>query len=549
MSKTTNFDLDKLATTDDYAISQFNDNMDIIDEEMAKPPLTVNETEPDPVTRNINLEVVPLADNLTSDQAQINIGTFVERTSGGEASIADGSAWLSDLKGNQTKTGYIAESIQMSVTQADPTSENPISATLDRDEFVEAVTSSGTIILTYTTEWSADPADYGITVTGTPVNGDTITVVYVKENRGTITTASPTSFLSTGWNLYNHSAGYAQVVKYSDEYGFAISGTYTGLKFAATLSGEQTTITPTDGYFTVPSDGYVFVTGGNNTDTEIWMTWSDWTEEANEGVFAAYSSTTIDLSGVMVNFPAGLCKIGNVYDEINLNIGKAYSRIHRLEYTAENLESVIASGVAYDTDTNYIYAVRVEPVTYTITLDGEYTVSDHGIEVFNGTSVAITASLLYGNSLKNKLERDVLTISQGLVNNLESDATDKALTAKQGKALADQVATLNTHIVTIHTATNGNIHLFRNGNIVVCNIADGSYSTDAYGQITINSSTTLIPSGYRPYNEKYQIVDSYVNTRVQFETNGAIVLPAKMSASGVNIRCSATWITNDAMPT
>ena len=43
MSQTTNFDLEKLATTDDYAISQFNDNMDIIDEEMAKPPLTVNE--------------------------------------------------------------------------------------------------------------------------------------------------------------------------------------------------------------------------------------------------------------------------------------------------------------------------------------------------------------------------------------------------------------------------------------------------------------------------------------------------------------------------
>ena len=89
------------------------------------------------------------------------------------------------------------------------------------------------------------------------------------------------------------------------------------MKYAATLSGEQTTITPVDGYFTVPGDGYVFVTGGNDTDTEIWMTWSDWTEEANSGTFAAYSQTTIDLSGVMANFSAGLMRIGNYYDEIN----------------------------------------------------------------------------------------------------------------------------------------------------------------------------------------------------------------------------------------
>ena len=442
MSDTTNFGLKKLADTDPYAISQFNDNMDKIDSEMAKPPLTVNGTEPDSTTRDIEINTVPLADNLTSEEAQINTGTFILRTSGGEASIADGPAWLSDIKGNMVKTGYVAESIQMTVTLADPTTESPISANIDRDAFVAAVSSSQTITLTYSTAWSADPASYGITVTGTPVAGDQIVVVYVKENRGTITTANPTSFLSTGWNLYNHAAGYARVVNYSEEYGFMIDGTYTSLKFAATLSGEQTTITPIDGYFTVPSDGYVFVTGGNDTDTEIWMTWSDWTEQANGGTFAKYSSSSIDLSGVMVDFPAGLMKIGNVYDEINLNIGKAYSRIQRLEYTDENLEDVIASGVEYDTDTNYIYAVRVEPVVYTISLDGEYTVSDHGIEEFIGTAVALTASALYGNDLKGKLRRDVLTISQ---QTLTSDQKAQVL-QNIGAGSAADVAALNSLI-------------------------------------------------------------------------------------------------------
>lgn len=405
------FNLFKPAKTDPQKVQKLNENFDIIDTEMHRPPLTVNGVEPDS-TRDIGITTVPLADNLTSEEAQINTGTYVIRTSGGEASIADGAAMLSDIKGSMIKTGYVAESIQMSVTQADPSSDAPISATLDHDAFVEAASASGTYSFVFSNAWSVDPASYGITVTGTPVAGDQIIVVYVKENRGTITTATPTSFVSTDWNLYNHAAGYARVVDYSSEYGFMIEGTYTALKFSETLSGEQITITPVDGYFTVPSDGYVFVTGGNDTDTIIWMTWSDWTEEANGGVFEAYTQTSVDLSGVMVNFPDGLMNIGNVYDEINLNIGKAYSRIEKMEYTEENLEAVIASGVPYDTDTGYIYAVRVEPAVYTISLDGEYTVSDHGEEMFLGTSVPLTASSLYGNDLKGKLRRDVLTISQ-----------------------------------------------------------------------------------------------------------------------------------------
>ena len=129
-------------------------------------------------------------------------------------------------------------------------------------------------------------------------------------------------------------------------------------------------------------------------------------------IMKPYSQTMIDLSGLMVSFPDGLMRVGNVFDEINLNTQRAYSRIQKLEYTAENLEDVIDSGVPYDTDTNYIYAVRETPVTLIISLSGEYTVSDHGIELFNGTTVPLTAYSLYGQDLKGKLRRDVLTISQ-----------------------------------------------------------------------------------------------------------------------------------------
>ena len=403
-TQTPYFDLYKREETDSYDIEKYNDNLDIIDTEMHKPPLTVNLQEPDS-SRNIDITTVPLADNLTSDEAQLNTGTYIIRTSGGEASISDGEASLSVILGNMEKTGYVAESISPSVV-------GDISITIDHDTFVAYVTSSSTITLTYTTGWSADPANYGITVTGTPTNGDSITIVYVKENRGTITTASPTSFISTGWNLYNHTAGYARVINYSSEYGFMINGTYTALQFSESLSGERTTVTPVNGYFVVPSDGYVFVTGGNSTDTEIWMTWSDWVDEPNGGVFEAYTQSTIDLSGLMVSFPDGLMKVGNYADEINLNTQSAVSRITKMAYSDENLATVIASGVPYDTDTNYIYAVRAYPVTYSISLSGDYTVSDHGMEMFLGTTVPLTATSIYGQDLKGKLRRDVLTISQ-----------------------------------------------------------------------------------------------------------------------------------------
>ena len=451
---TENFELELIQGSDDYSYSPFNDNMRKIDAEMAKPPLTVNGVDPDAETRNIQLTTVPLADNLTSDEAQINTGTYIARTSGGEASIANGTASLNQILGFMRKTGYVEESIV-------PSSSNPdLSVSVDRDTFVGVVTSSQTITLTYTTGWSTDPATYGITVTGSPSNGDTITVVYTKGSRGTITPAFPTSFISTGWNLYNHVLGCARVVNYSDDYGFKIEGTYTALEFGESLStpvGERESITPVNGYFTVPADGYVFVTGGNGTDTAIWMTWSDWTEDANGGVFEAYTQDVIDLSGLMVNFPYGLMKVGNIADEINFNTQKMYSRVTRYDYSDETLESIIASGVPYDTDTNYIYAARVEAVTYNISLDATYDVSDHGMEIFNGTSVPLTASSIYGQDLKNKLRRDVLTISQQTLSPAQKSQVLENIGAASAAALGivgETKSKLESSSVSVPSSTN-----------------------------------------------------------------------------------------------
>lgn len=467
-----------------------HENLEILDEEVWKRGKAFNgQTVGE--DGGFHVRTIPYAENLETSSSQSSDENYIIRTTGGDASLRDGDAWLTLIKGTRKHTGYVPQSIQMTVTpmarpvpaaitatlneetfiayvqeagtytityttdwstspaaygitvsnepisgdsitvvwdgESDPEmtvnaverqAPNTISATIDDSVFVAYVTQSGTTTLTYSTSWSADPTLYGITVTGTPIAGDVITVVYVKEVRGTITQSNPETFVSTGWNLYNHALGYARVIVYSETYNFKISGTYTALEFATTPTGTRTTITPVSGAFSIPGDGYLFVTGGNSTDTAIWMTWSDWASGYNwtgteQGEFAAYTEDEIDFSSFMAtNFPYGLMQVGTVQDEINLNIGIATSCVVRQAYNATNLANAKASGRQYEYDENYIYIERETPVTYTVGIDGDYMAYDHGLEYFTGTAQEVYAQTLYGANLKNKLERDVLTISQ-----------------------------------------------------------------------------------------------------------------------------------------
>ena len=400
---------------------------------------SVNSTSPD-TNGNVQINKVPIADNLDSSIRQQSSGDYIVRTSGGSASLSDGPASLLRVMGNSVRTGYTPESISFSVN-----SDSCDASITNMATFRSEMGDSGTLTLSYTSSWSADPTDYGITVVGTPENGDSIVAVWVKEVRGTITNAEPSGFSVTGWNLYSNTAGYARVVKYSDEYGYGISGTYTSLAFSATESGEQTAITVTGGLFVVPSDGYVWVTGGDST-TAIWATWSDWTT-GYQGSYQAYSKTTISLAAVMAScFEDGLCGVEGVRDYIDIAGGYAYKWIDVLEYSDENLAVAEASGRVYTYDEDSIYLARasatVTALTSTLAINGAYTVNSHGLEMFDGTLVDVGSMTSYSADLKNRLERDVVTKSQDLVDNLNSSATDKALTARQGKAINDNLSGL-----------------------------------------------------------------------------------------------------------
>ena len=383
---------------------------------------------------NIQINSVPYAGNLESESSQKNIDSFIQRMTGGDSSVSDGDSWLMRIKGSNVHTGYVAEELDMTVDG------DGITATIDRDTFVSAVSTSGTTTLTYTTSWSADPATYGVTVTGSPTNGDKIVIVYVKEVRGTITVADPDTFVSTGWNLFDYANGYAKVCKY--EYGYRISGAYTALKYSSTPTGTQTAVTVTDGKFDIPADGYIHVTGGDNTSTAIYPVWEDW-GTGYEGDFEAYNASVVDLTSVMTaRFPYGLLKAGSVVDEIDLNLGQAISRVERMTYSAENLATAKASGREYEYDEDYIYLARASAVTNSISVSGEVMANDHGIEYFTSSTIDVYAEILYGNNLKNKLERDTLTISsQTLTNTQKAQAR-----ANIGAADADSVTALENGI-------------------------------------------------------------------------------------------------------
>lgn len=371
---------------------------------------SVNGTGPDG-TGNVTLRKVPLADNLDSSTKQSSLGEYIIRTAGGEASISDGPANLMRVMGNTIRTGYEPESIEFSVS-----SSSCDASITDMDMFRAQMGESGTLTLTYTSDWDEDPESYGITVVGTPEDGDTITAVWEAEERGTITNATPTGFSVTGWNLYIQANGYARVVKYSDEYGYAIAGSYTKIEFAETIGGARTDITPASGIrFNVPADGYVFVTGGG-MDTAIWATWSDWTT-GYAGEYEAYNKQTISLAAIVGTlFPNGMCKVGSVMDYIDIERGFAYKWIDVMEYSAANLAIAQSSGRSFTYDTNNIYLARasatITALTGALEIDGSYNGSDHGLEMFEGTSVPAGSATRYGLDLRNKLERDVLTISQ-----------------------------------------------------------------------------------------------------------------------------------------
>lgn len=438
-------------------VAKTNTNLDTLDSEIWARGKAFN-GESVGVDGEFHINSIPMADNLKTSAAQTTDEEYILRTTGGSASVESGSAWLSIVHGNSRHDDYTPEELDWELLPVER--DNPITTSFDRSTFIGKQTSSRDFDLTFSTSWSEDPSLYGFTISGTPVAGDRISIHYVKEVPGTIVNTTPATFVSTGWNLYNHTNGYARVVKYSNDLFYRITGSYTSLSFAYTLdtpSSSRISITPaSNGSFNpfdrrsgitdpVGTTGYLFVTGGNTTDTAIWATWSDWVNGYNwnsststQGAFETYTESVVNLQTAMSeNFPYGLLKAGTARDEINFTTGYAYRYVQRYIKSDSVINDAISHGLQYEYDANYVYVELSSPVVISnFTVTNGYAANDHGVEFFTGTEVEVVAENTYGINLKNKLERDTLTISEHLANNLTTDEPGlKALDAFMGAAL------------------------------------------------------------------------------------------------------------------
>ena len=379
--------------------------------------LSVNGETPDGLG-NVTIGQVDLAKNLIAESAQGTAGTFVNRMAGGTVSIADGDAYIQQIRGVNVHTGIVPESLTWEVDAPRQEEEQGLTVTVNRATFVSQASASGQYAFIYSgTAWELDSTEvtlstYGIEVVGTPAANDEIDVAYTKASRGLISVATPTAFNATGWNLFNSVTGYARVFKYDHDY--MIGGAFSTVQFSATISGTKTTIVPTNGVFDIPSDGYVWVSGWNITSTYVTPRHTDWLE-GPDVPFTTYSLDTIDLTALGDLFEDGMCAVGGTYDVIDFELGVAIKKIEKLEYSDATIAALIAAGRDYDADENYIYAVLEtadwETEDLSAAMDGVYSVSDHGLEWFDGTDVGPYCTILYGQNLKDKLAGDVVTIS------------------------------------------------------------------------------------------------------------------------------------------
>lgn len=133
---------------------------------------------------------------------------------------------------------------------------------------------------------------------------------------------TPHDLTTIGFNAYNHTKGYAKI---KGGMKYCVKGTYTSLSFAKTENGEKTSVTLVSDSigqlgevldssyqrFLSNVDGYLFVTGGNNTDTCISLVWSGYKNEDFEEFQESHR-----LLPIATYFPDGMNGINDVYDEL-----------------------------------------------------------------------------------------------------------------------------------------------------------------------------------------------------------------------------------------
>ena len=176
------------------------------------------------------------------------------------------------------------------------------------------------------------------------------------------------------------------------------------------------------------------------------------------------------------------------------------------EYDAENLAEAEASGRAYTYDEDYIYLERATAVTNSISVSGAVTVDDHGLELISQTDIPVTVEMLYGNNLKNKLERNVLTISQQTLTTSEKAQARANIDAASASVVGSMIS--NVELTGSKTAASGT-----NTNLINIVLDKGVYIINAAASFSANGS------GLRQIYLSYSNAGSLINRFAVFQNS------------------------------
>ena len=133
-TSTTHLNLIKQDPNSAPDIDKEHTNLEILDTEVWARGKTFNGTAVGE-DGGFHVRSVPYAENLETGSSQKSNESFIVRTSGGEASINDGDAWLMIIKGGRVHDGYVAQEVNMTVTPMQRYPDPAITAVLDEETF------------------------------------------------------------------------------------------------------------------------------------------------------------------------------------------------------------------------------------------------------------------------------------------------------------------------------------------------------------------------------------------------------------------------------
>lgn len=474
----------------------------------------------------------------------------------------DGTDWkngdttvaLADFGITLTGTAYSGDSI--SITKA----EDVYSASYTRaDRLTMAFTLAtwlhkaeldgtalGSYEFTYDGGWKLggvafDISTYGIFITGTAVDGDTVTVNYTAESDyGHIDVTTPTAVVSTGINSYSggnnfnpasvldgytidengdivpaagKSVGFAWCINDTNGWVIGHREAIDRVTFSATVPAEDSagmTVLAkdnslssvgayegqayyNDGYV-VPAEGYIVFCG---SDLALVSTHPHWSGEANwrelgNADYAPYTETVVDL------------------------IGKPMTRnITRIPYTAAALDALLeehtdwVKNTDYAWDNDYIYHVS-EPVAGTYAADSELwsvgntrdvidvltdsVANDYGVEELRGTDYPAMVTIVYLANLKNQLRHSVRYDGQVLTEAQQAAAKETLGVGMKFASTLPANAALNTiySLGTVDAVTTALPNGTKVGDMVSIVWYNGTTAA------TVNITGQILPFSYVP---------------------------------------------------